>query len=103
MAKKNKLSTPAWILEGFDSEAAYNKKNGLEVKEKKKEKTFKVRECPKCKSDEVSVAITGEDCKGGECDWECRKCKWKGPDIVEKELNEDELMKYMDSKEEEVA
>ena len=34
MAKKNKLATPAWIMEGFDSEADYNKsKGGFEYEE----------------------------------------------------------------------
>ena len=104
MPKKNKLSTPDWILEGFDSEADYNKVKGLETKEKKKGKTFKIRECPKCKSDEVGLVLSNSDSEqGGGDEWECRKCKWKGQDIVEKELNEDELMKYMDEKGEETA
>ena len=102
MAKKNKLSTPQWILDGYDSEEEYNKSKGVSST-KKKGKTFKIRECPKCSSDEVGVDITGEECKGGKCNWECRKCKWKGQDIVEKELTEDELMEYMDKKGEEVA
>ena len=102
MAKKNKLSTPAWILEGFDSEDAYNKAKGVSST-KKKGKTFKIRECPKCGSDEVRVDIAGEECKGGKCNWECKKCKWKGQDIVEKELTEDELMEYMDKKGEDIA
>ena len=115
MAKKNKLSTPAWIMEGFDSEDAYNKSKGVKSEKKKGpssgspkalnsgSKTFKIRECPKCGSDEVGVDITGEECKGGECNWECRKCKWKGQDIVEKELTEKELMEYMDKKGEDIA
>jgi len=60
-------------------------------------KTFKIRTCPKCNSDDVKVVI-GE--KGV---WECHKCKWKGKDIDEKELTEDEFMKYLDEKGEEVA
>ena len=36
-------------------------------------------------------------------EWECNKCKWSGIDIVEKELTEDELMKYMDEKGEGMA
>ena len=44
--------------------------------------------------------VVGEEKSGM---WECRKCKWKGVNIIQKELNEDELMAYMDSKGEEVA
>jgi len=87
MAKKSKLKTPDWILKG-----------GNKPSKKKEEKTFKIKECPKCKSDDVGVMITGEECKGGKCDWECRKCKWRGANIIEKELTEDEFMKYLDEK-----
>ncbi|MBR9701862.1 hypothetical protein GOV13_02985 [Candidatus Pacearchaeota archaeon] len=97
MAKKKiKLSTPAWILEGYDSPAAYNKAKGVSTK-KKSGKTFKIRKCPECDSDEVGVVI-------GEVNlWECRKCKWKGSDIKQEELTEDEFMKYLDEKGEDVA
>lgn len=96
MAKKSKLATPDWILEGFDSEADYNKKKGIK-KEKKSGKTFKIKECPECGSDDVGVVL-------GEIGiWECKECGWKGYNIVEKELTEDELMEYMDKKGEEVA
>ena len=44
MAKKSKLSTPAWILEGYDSPAAYEKAKGIK-KEKKSGKTFNIKEC----------------------------------------------------------
>ena|SRR3989344_9570668 len=118
MVKKSKLATPEWILEGYDSEEEYNKKKGVK-KEKKKDghrsvspkalnagrKTFKIRECPKCGSDEVGVVLSGIDLEeesGTGQEWECRKCKWKGEDIVKKELNEEELMKYLDEKGEEV-
>ena len=87
MANKSKLATQDWILKG-----------GKKPIKKKEEKTFKIKECPKCKSDEVGIVITGEECKGGKCDWECRKCKWKGANIIEKELTEDEFMKYLDDK-----
>ncbi len=102
---KSKLATPAWILEGFDSEEEYNKKHKIKTK-KKDEKTFKVRECPKCGSDDVGIVLSGSDSEeesntGKE--WQCHKCKWKGYDVVEKELTEEELMKYMDKKGEEVA
>lgn len=63
----------------------------------KKEKTFKIRKCPKCGSDEVKVVI-------GEVGvWECTKCKYKGKKIDEVELNEEQFMEYLDSKGEEVA
>jgi len=114
MAKKGKLSTPEWITEGFDSKADWEKKHGIKS-EDKKGKTFKIRECPECGSDEVGVAISGSDSEeaspwddsgepsGTGQEWECHKCKWKGKDIVEKELAEDEFMKYLDEKGEEVA
>jgi ribosomal protein L37AE/L43A len=93
--KKSKLSTPDWILKGYDGEADYNKAKG--ISEKKTGKTFKIRECLKCGSDDVSVVI-------GEIGmWECKKCGWKGVDVKEKELGEEEFMKYLDEKGEEVA
>ena len=103
MPKKNKLSTPDWVLEGYNSEADYNKAKGI-TSEKKKGKTFSIRECPKCGSDDVGVVISGSDAEeGGGKVWECHKCKWKGKDIVKKELTEDEFMKYLDNRGEEVA
>ncbi len=103
MAKKNKLSTPTWIMEGFDSEADYNKSKGID-KTKKSGKTFKIRECPKCGSDDVGIVLSNSDSEeGGGKEWECRKCKWIGSDINEKELTEDEFMKYLDNKGEVVA
>jgi len=101
MPKKNKLKTPDWIVEGYDSPAAYNKAKGITEK-KKTGKTFKLRRCPKCGSDDVGVVITGEEGKKAK-DWECRKCKWTGKDIDEQELSEDEFMKYLDEKGEGVA
>ena len=92
---KGKLSTPDWIKEGYDSEADYNKAKG--IKKEKKGKTFKIRECPKCGNDGVAVVI-------GEIGmWKCNKCGWKGADVAEKELTEEEFMKYLDDKGEEVA
>jgi len=64
---------------------------------KGKERSFKIRRCPKCNSDNVGVVIGNT--KG---EWECHKCKWKGVDIVEEELNEEAFMKYLDDKGEEV-
>ena len=95
---KNKLKTPDWIIEGYDSEADYNKAKGI-GKKKKVGKTFNIRECPKCGSDNVGVII-GEESKGK---WKCNKCNWKGSDVLEKEFNEEEFMKYLDEKGEEVA
>ena len=90
------MKTPDWILEGHDSKEADEKSKGI-IKDKKTGKTFKIRECPKCNSDGVGVVI------GENGIWECKKCEWKGEDINEKELNEDEFMKYLDEKGEEVA
>ena len=89
-----KLSTPDWIREGFDSKEAYEKKKGIKVK-KEKQKTFKLRRCPKCNSDKVGVVLNGEEGKAtGE--WDCKKCGWKGRDVKEEHLTEDEFMKYLD-------
>lgn len=81
MAKRSKIKTPDWILKGEKS-----------PKTKVKGKTFKIRLCPKCGSDKVSVVI-GEVGK-----WECKKCKWTGTTPKENELSEDEFMEYLDSK-----
>jgi hypothetical protein len=103
MAKKSKMKTPDWILEGYDSPEEYNKAKGV-TGEKKSEKTFKVRECPKCKSDDVGVVLSGSNSEeGGGKEWGCRKCKWEGKDVIEKDLTEEEFMKYLDEKGEEVA
>jgi hypothetical protein len=97
------MKTPDWIIQGFDSKADWEKKQGIKST-KKKGKTFKIRECPKCKSDEVGLVLSNSDSEtGGGKEWECRKCKWKGNGINEKELTEDEFMKYLDKKGEEVA
>ena len=94
MAKKKlKLTTPDWILEGYNSEEEYEKSKGV-VKKQKSGKTFKIRLCPKCGSDNIGVVVGKE--KSGE--WECRKCKWTGGRPEEKELSEDEFMKYLDEK-----
>ena len=103
--KKSKLSTPEWILEGYDSPEEYNKAKGIK-KEKKSRKTFRVRKCPECGSDDVGIVLSNmdseEETRTGK-EWECHKCKWKGKDIQEEELTEDEFMKYLDEKGEEVA
>jgi DNA-directed RNA polymerase subunit M/transcription elongation factor TFIIS len=103
-----KLATPDWIREGFDSKEEYEKKKGIKTKKEKsspvrsgssksqtKGKTFKIRRCPKCKSDKVSVVLTGEEGKGSG-EWECKNCGWKGRDIREEELSEEGFMKYLD-------
>lgn len=123
MPKKSKLTTPEWILEGYDSPEAYAKAKGVK-KKKAGEKTaensqetfgstkpkkgfvgFKVRRCPKCNSDDVGVVLSGSDeeenSKTGR-EWECRKCKWHGGNVKEDELTEDEFMQYLDEKGEEV-
>jgi len=104
--KKSKLSTPAWILEGYDSPAAYAKAHGQKEPEKEKTKSLKIKVCPKCGSDNVGIVLSNmdfeEESNTGK-HWECKKCKWKGSDIKEKKLTEDELMKYLDEKGEEIA
>lgn len=96
-----KVATPTWILEGYDSEEEYNKKKGIKSK-KKDGKIFKIRKCPKCGNDKVHVLLGKEEGKGNG-EWICPKCKWIGKNIKEEELNEEEFMKYLDEKGEEVA
>jgi len=97
-----KLATPDWIKEGYDSPAEYAKAKGKSGKKKADEKTFKIKKCPKCGSDKVNVMLTGEEGKSAK-EWECKKCKWHGKDVEEEELNEEQFMKYLDEKGEEVA
>lgn len=80
-----KIKTSNWILKNKEKPS------------KKKLKSFKIRLCPKCGSDDVSVILGNEDGKG-KGEWECKKCKWKGTNIKEKEMNEEEFMKYLDEK-----
>lgn len=99
MAKKGKLSTPDWVLEGYDSEEDYNKAKG--IKTKKNEKTFKIKVCPKCGSDEIKLVLSNldsEESTNTGKEWECKKCKWHGEKVNEKELTEEEFMKYLDEK-----
>jgi len=85
--KKSKIQTPDWILKGGEEEKP----------KKKKGKTFKVRRCPECDSDGLRVKI-------GEIGvWECPKCNFSGKKVKEEELDEEEFMKYLDEKGEEVA
>lgn len=99
MTKKSKISTPEWILEGYDSPEEYDKAKGIK-KEKKKGKKFKIRECPECGSENVGVVLTGEEGKHTR-EWECFDCKWMGIDIKEKELSEDEFIEHIEKKEKE--
>jgi len=106
MAKKGKLATPDWIIEGYDSPAAYAKAKGKSFTGKKEGKTFRIKVCPKCGSDEVGITLSNmdseEESNTGK-QWECRKCKWTGGNVKEKELTEDELMEHLDKKGEDVA
>jgi formate dehydrogenase maturation protein FdhE len=99
-----KLQTPEWIKEGYGSKEAYEKAKGSSKSGKSKEqgKTFKIRKCPKCGSNKVNVVLTGEEGKGAR-EWECKKCKWKGKNVEEKELSEEQFMKYLDENGEEVS
>ena len=111
-----KLATPDWIKEGYDSKEEYEKKKGIKSK-KKDGKIFKIRKCPKCGSYKVQVVLTGEleseipsdSSKSqikegkGSGEWECKKCKWTGRNVSMEEVSEDEFMKYLDEKGEEVA
>ncbi len=94
------MKTPDWILEGYNSEEEYNKKKGIKSK-KKEGKTFRLRRCPKCDSDSVSVILGGEEGRGSK-GWECKKCGWTGNEVKEEELSEEEFMKYLDEKGEKV-
>jgi len=85
---KNKLTTPDWILKG-------EKK----PKEKKEGKTFKIRKCPECGGFDV-VVVTEKDAVGL---WRCGKCGWEGKNVGWEELTEEEFMKYLDEKGEDVA
>lgn len=71
-------------------------------KSAKKEKTFKLKRCPECESDEVGIVVGGEEGKGNK-GWECHKCNWKGKEIKEEELSEENFMKYLDEKGEDVS
>ena len=106
MAKKGKLSTPEWILEGYNSPAEYAKAKGKSTPSKKEGKVFKIKVCPKCGSDDVAIMLSNldseEESNTGK-QWECKKCGWSGSQIKIKELTEDELMAHLDKKGEEVA
>ncbi len=88
----SKIKTPDWVLNGGKKKPA----------KKIVGKTFKIRKCPKCNSNKVSVVLTGEEGKN-KGEWECKKCKWTGRNVIEEELDEEQFMKYLDENGEEVA
>jgi len=93
MAKKSKIQTPEWVLKGYSSEKEYLAKTG-----KKKQvsgKSFKIKKCPKCKSGNISVFLGIEEGKG-KGEWECKKCKWRGKDVLEEEVSEDEFLEHLE-------
>lgn len=92
-----KLSTPDWIREGYDSKEDYEKAKGIKSSSKKG-KFKKIKVCPKCGTSEIRVILGGEEGKGSR-GWECLKCKWKGKEADEKELNEEEFLKFIEEKE----
>jgi hypothetical protein len=103
---KSKLATPEWIKEGYDSPQEYAKAKGMKLEDKESKKSFKIKICPKCKGYDVAIILSGMDSEEESTtgrQWECKKCKWKGEEVAEKKLSEDEFMKYLDEKGEEVA
>lgn len=89
-----KLTTPDWIKKGHGSKAEYEKAKGI-TKEKNKGKIFKIRKCPKCKSNDVLVVLGGEETRGSGC-WECSACNWQGRDIKIEEVGEEEFLKEIE-------
>lgn len=94
MAKKSKISTPEWILEGYDSEEEFKKAKGKKEDKKKTGKKYNIKVCPECGSDEIKVVV-GEETVG---EWQCNSCKWRGKEPEKKELTEDEFLEYLDKK-----
>jgi ribosomal protein L37AE/L43A len=112
MKKKTKLSTPEWILEGYNSKKEYENDKGIILEKPKKEfekkpktkktkkqvdseKIFKIKKCPECGNKEIKVVV-GEKVKGL---WKCNKCNWKGKKIDTEEVSEEEFIKYLENKE----
>ena len=87
-----KLTTPDWILKGKKSRPSVASLKKKPTEKKKEGKKYKVKKCPKCGSTEVHIVLVGEEGKKPE-NWECRACKWKGRNIEEKEMSEDEFLK----------
>ena len=110
MAKKPKIQTPEWVLKGYNSEKEYLGKTGK--KKPASGKVFKIKKCPKCKSNDVKVVLTGKEGSEeddsttssassqskGRGEWECKKCKWRGKDVFEEEVSEDKFLEYLESK-----
>lgn len=92
---KGKLTTPDWIMEGFDSKGDWERSKGAKGKKKKEGKIVKIKKCPKCRSHDVNVVLGGGEGKKAD-EWECKKCGWKGKDILGYELTEDEFMEHFD-------
>lgn len=103
MVKKSKIQTPDWILKGGKAPS----------KKKTTGKAYKIKVCPKCESDNIFVVLSGQEANDddedfdapsksvknkGTGDWECKKCKWAGRDVKEKELSEDEFLELMEKK-----
>ena len=94
---EGKLKTPAWIIEGYKSKEEYESSKG--IKSEKKGKSYKLRICPKCGGSNVNVVLGGEEGNGSR-GWECKKCKWRGKDVDEKEMSEEEFLKHFEKMEE---
>jgi len=97
MARKDKLKTPEWILEGYDSKEEFDKKNKKKSSSGKKKKIFKIRKCPKCGSENIGVILGLEEGKG-KGEWKCNDCGWEGKNVVEEELGEEQFLNYLDKK-----
>ena len=89
-----KLTTPNWVKEGFDSKADWEKTQGIN-KKKISGKIFKLKKCPKCKSTEISIVLVGEEGKRAD-NWECKKCKWKGRNVLVEEVGEEEFLEALE-------
>jgi len=97
MPKKSKLTTPEWILKGYGSKEKYEEAKGISL-DRKAKKAFTLKLCPKCESEKMQVILY----ENKKTKWECKKCGWSGTQIKEKNLTEDEFMKYLDEKGEEL-
>lgn len=89
-----KLKTPDWILKGKSRPSVASLKKKPSGKGKEEGKTYKIKKCPKCGSTSVSIVLVGEEGKKAE-NWECRACKWRGREIEEKELSEEEFLEHL--------
>jgi len=78
---KGKLKTPDWVLKGEKKP----KKDG--------EKKFVLKCCPACGSRNVSVVL------GEKYMWQCNDCGFKGTEIIEQEVSENDFLKRLDEEE----